>query len=106
MKNEALKRGAEEAPISLTGGIESGRGVVSMRTFWLNLCHVRMRLTGGGVGMCREAYLGWRAAIVRFGKVIVVEKYWDGTMGKVVVVEGEVVRLMLIGGGELDAERA
>ena len=37
MKKEALKRGAEEAPISLTWGMEDGRGVVSIRTCWLNL---------------------------------------------------------------------
>jgi len=61
MKNEALRRGAEEAPISLTGGMDEGRGVVSMRTCWLNL--------GGGVSWeLREliggVYFGWRAAIV------------------------------------------
>ncbi len=37
MKNEALSSGAEEAPISLTGGMDAGRGVVSMRTCWENL---------------------------------------------------------------------
>lgn len=37
MKKEALSRGAEEEPISSTLGMESGRGVVSMRTCWLNL---------------------------------------------------------------------
>jgi len=37
MKKDALSSGAELAPISGTGGIEAGRGVVSRRTFWLNL---------------------------------------------------------------------
>lgn len=37
MKNEAESSGADVAPISLTGGTESGSGVVSMRTCWLNL---------------------------------------------------------------------
>ena len=37
MKKLALIRGAEEAPHSVTGGTESGSGVVSMRTFWLKL---------------------------------------------------------------------
>lgn len=37
MKNAALVKGAELAPISLTFGMSSGRGVVSMRTCWLNL---------------------------------------------------------------------
>ena len=37
MKYAALSRGADEDPISGTLGIESGSGVVSMRTFWLNL---------------------------------------------------------------------
>ena len=37
MKKEALRRGAEEEPISGTGGIEEGSGVVSTRTCWLNL---------------------------------------------------------------------
>jgi len=37
IKNEALRRGAEEAPISGTLGMEGGRGVVSMRTCWLKL---------------------------------------------------------------------
>jgi len=49
MKNEAESRGAEEAPTSATLGTESGRGVVSMRTSWLNLysgmlvCVLRLR---------------------------------------------------------------
>lgn len=33
IKKLAERRGAEEAPSSATGGIESGRGVVSMRVF-------------------------------------------------------------------------
>ena len=37
MKKDALSRGAEEAPTSATFGTESGSGVVSMRTDWLNL---------------------------------------------------------------------
>lgn len=37
MKKEAESRGAELAPISETLGMSSGRGVVSMRTCWLNL---------------------------------------------------------------------
>ena len=37
MKKAALRRGADEEPISGTLGMESGSGVVSMRTFWLNL---------------------------------------------------------------------
>jgi len=61
MKNEALRSGAEEAPISLTGGMEAGRGVVSMRTCWLNLWVVLAETWEGGEG---EMYLGWRAAIV------------------------------------------
>jgi hypothetical protein len=52
MKNEALSSGAEEAPISLTGGMDAGRGVVSMRTCWLNLWGggVLVRIWGGGEG--------------------------------------------------------
>ena len=42
MKKAALSSGADEAPTSSTLGTESGRGVVSMRTVWLNL-----RLGGG-----------------------------------------------------------
>ena len=38
MKKLADSKGAEEEPISGTLGTESGRGVVSMRTDWLNLC--------------------------------------------------------------------
>lgn len=41
MKNEAERRGADEAPISSTLGMESGNGVVSMRTCWLKLFEVR-----------------------------------------------------------------
>lgn len=41
MKNEAERRGADEAPISSTLGMESGSGVVSMRTCWLKLFEVR-----------------------------------------------------------------
>lgn len=37
MKKDAERSGADVAPISLTGGTESGSGVVSMRTCWLNL---------------------------------------------------------------------
>lgn len=37
MKKLADRRGADEAPSSLTAGIESGRGVVSMRVDWLKL---------------------------------------------------------------------
>ncbi len=37
MKKDALRRGADEAPISGTEGTEGGRGVVSRRTAWLNL---------------------------------------------------------------------
>jgi hypothetical protein len=37
MKKLALMRGAEEAPTSWTLGMESGSGVVSTRTCWLNL---------------------------------------------------------------------
>lgn len=37
MKKLALIRGAEEAPTSWTLGMESGSGVVSTRTCWLNL---------------------------------------------------------------------
>ena len=37
MKKLALIKGAEEAPHSVTGGTDSGSGVVSMRTCWLNL---------------------------------------------------------------------
>ena len=44
MKNEALINGAELAPISFTFGISSGRGVVSMRTCWLNLIVFSRRL--------------------------------------------------------------
>ena len=41
MKKAALRRGAELAPISSTLGIESGRGVVSIKTFWLKLGPLR-----------------------------------------------------------------
>lgn len=37
MKKEAESRGAEDEPTSETLGMSSGRGVVSMRTCWLNL---------------------------------------------------------------------
>ena len=37
MKKDAERRGAEEEPTSSTLGTESGRGVVSRRTVWLNL---------------------------------------------------------------------
>jgi hypothetical protein len=37
MKKEAERRGAEEAPTSVTAGMEAGRGVVSTKTVWLNL---------------------------------------------------------------------
>lgn len=37
MKNEALINGAEDAPISSTGGMCEGMGVGSTRTLWLNL---------------------------------------------------------------------
>ena len=38
MKKLALRSGADEEPISVTGGMEEGSGAVSMRIFWLNLC--------------------------------------------------------------------
>ncbi len=71
MKNEALRRGAEEAPISLTGGIEGGSGVVSMRTCWENLWGGVSLGWEGGEG---EVDFGWRAAIVKelgVGRVVV-----------------------------------
>jgi len=37
MKKLADNKGAELLPISVTGGISAGRGVVSMRVVWLNL---------------------------------------------------------------------
>lgn len=37
MKKDALIKGAELEPISLTLGMSSGMGVVSMRTCWLKL---------------------------------------------------------------------
>jgi hypothetical protein len=37
MKNDADSSGAELAPTSLTDGMFSGSGVVSMRTVWSNL---------------------------------------------------------------------
>ena len=37
MKKAAESRGADEDPISGTLGIDSGRGVVSMRVCWLKL---------------------------------------------------------------------
>ena len=37
MKKLADSKGAELLPISVTGGISAGRGVVSMRVVWLNL---------------------------------------------------------------------
>ena len=37
MKNDALRRGADVAPISWTDGICAGIGVVSKRTVWENL---------------------------------------------------------------------
>lgn len=46
MKKEALRRGAEEEPISGTGGIEEGSGVVSTRTCWLNLEEGKRMLVG------------------------------------------------------------
>jgi hypothetical protein len=33
MKKLAERRGADEAPISVTGGMDSGRGVVSITVF-------------------------------------------------------------------------
>jgi hypothetical protein len=46
MKKEALRRGAELAPSSLTLGMSSGRGVVSMRACWLNLGSISRRSVG------------------------------------------------------------
>lgn len=37
MKKLAESKGAELAPISVTGGMSAGRGVVSTRVAWLNL---------------------------------------------------------------------
>jgi hypothetical protein len=37
MKNDAERRGAELAPTSLTAGMSSGKGAVSMSTCWENL---------------------------------------------------------------------
>ena len=37
MKYEAESKGAEEAPTSGTGGMESGKGVVSNKTCWFIL---------------------------------------------------------------------
>lgn len=50
MKNDAERSGADVAPISLTGGTESGSGVVSMRTCWLNLGGNRMVSRGFASG--------------------------------------------------------
>jgi len=45
MKKLALINGAELAPISFTGGMWSGRGVVSTRTDWLNLVQLALPFT-------------------------------------------------------------
>lgn len=37
IKKEAERRGADEAPTSVTAGMESGRGVVSIKVDWLKL---------------------------------------------------------------------
>jgi hypothetical protein len=64
MKKLALIRGAEEAPTSWTLGMESGSGVVSTRTCWLNLGGIvsqlppRVYRPGG-------TYLGCLAAILK-----------------------------------------
>ncbi len=50
MKKLALSRGADEAPTSFTGGTESGRGVGSMRTDWLKLFELAVRMEVGFVG--------------------------------------------------------
>lgn len=52
MKKEAESRGAEEAPISGTLGMESGRGVVSMRTSWLNLWLILLGFVGNVMAGC------------------------------------------------------
>lgn len=55
MKNEALRSGAELAPSSLTLGMSSGRGVVSMRACWLKLRNVSARVLSE---IRREEYTG------------------------------------------------
>ena len=75
MKYAALSKGAELAPISGTLGMESGRGVVSRRTFWLNLWGV---LECSAMGQREIGYLGWRAAIII---MVVVEVGWVEDLG-------------------------
>lgn len=48
MKKLADNNGAELVPISVTGGISAGRGVVSTKTVWLNL---RLRVNKA-LGQC------------------------------------------------------
>lgn len=62
MKKEALRRGAELAPSSLTLGMSSGRGVVSMRACWLNLG--RQLAYEARKSRQRRKYLGWRDDMV------------------------------------------
>lgn len=59
MKNEAERSGADVAPISLTGGIDSGRGVVSTRACWLNL--------GGRFGLAGSRVRGKGRGLERIG---------------------------------------
>lgn len=56
MKNDALSSGAEEAPSSGTAGMDSGSGVVSMRTSWENL--------GGSLVLCPPSCPGYHSAII------------------------------------------
>jgi hypothetical protein len=53
MKKLADSNGAELLPISVTGGISDGRGVVSMRVAWLNLQLQLISVYG-----CKRALIG------------------------------------------------
>ena len=63
MKNDAESKGAEEAPISETLGMESGRGVVSRRTAWLNLWEILSDYYVGGIEEL-DTHRGCRVDIV------------------------------------------
>lgn len=68
MKKLAESNGAELAPISVTGGMSAGRGVVSMRVAWLNLQLRNVSKAGGGASMLMElAYTGFRPDILMLG---------------------------------------
>jgi len=65
MKKLADNKGAELLPISVTGGISAGRGVVSMRVVWLNLnCGLSATIAWEGTIPSDKTHLGCLPAIL------------------------------------------